>query len=52
MNSREERVRQRAAELWEQAGKPADRDEEFWYQAEAEIAAEDAEPSQPSPRRT
>jgi hypothetical protein len=30
-------VRTRAYELWEQSGRPAGRDEEFWLQAEAEI---------------
>jgi Protein of unknown function (DUF2934) len=28
----------RAHEIWEQNGRPADRDLEFWLQAEAEIA--------------
>ena len=42
--SREERVRKRAEELWEEAGRPAGRDEEFWHRAEDEIA-EDDEPS-------
>jgi hypothetical protein len=30
-------IRTRARELWEQNGRPADRDLEFWLQAEAEI---------------
>jgi Protein of unknown function (DUF2934) len=28
---------QRARELWEQHGRPAGRDEEFWLQAESEL---------------
>jgi hypothetical protein len=32
-------IRVRARELWEQNGRPADRDLEFWLQAEAEILA-------------
>jgi hypothetical protein len=30
---------ERAYELWEQNGRPADRDLEFWLQAESEIKA-------------
>lgn len=33
----DEQVRSRARELWEQAGKPEGRDEEFWYRAEEEF---------------
>jgi hypothetical protein len=33
----DERVRVRAHQLWEQAGKPEGRDEEFWLQAENEV---------------
>jgi Protein of unknown function (DUF2934) len=36
----EERVRHRAYELWEEAGRPAGRAEEFWRQARAEVEAE------------
>jgi hypothetical protein len=36
----EERVRQRAYELWEQAGRPPGRSAEFWEQARAEVEAE------------
>ena len=32
-----EEVTARARELWEQNGRPSDRDLEFWLQAEAEI---------------
>jgi hypothetical protein len=32
-----EEIRARARELWEQHGRPAGRDEEFWLQAESEL---------------
>lgn len=38
---REERVRARAERLWDEAGRPPGRDEEFWHQAEREITEED-----------
>jgi hypothetical protein len=34
------KVRARAYELWEQAGRPADRDVEFWVEAERQIEHE------------
>src|SRR3954447_13589795 len=43
-----EKIRKRAHELWEQAGKPEGRDEEFWHLAEQEIRNEDGS----SPLRT
>ena len=36
-----EDIRARARELWEQNGRPAGRDLEFWLQAEAEIIERD-----------
>jgi hypothetical protein len=33
----EEQVRIRAREIWEENGRPAGRDKEFWYQAESEF---------------
>lgn len=30
-------IRRRAHELWEEAGRPPDRDLEFWQKAEAEV---------------
>lgn len=51
MTSREERIRQRAFDLWEQAGKPTGRDDEFWFSAEAEIRAEDDAHPDPMPPR-
>lgn len=42
MTPREHRIRQRAYELWEQAGKPAGDHDRFWHEAEQEIdSAED-----------
>jgi hypothetical protein len=32
-----EQISARARELWEQHGRPAGRDEEFWLQAESEL---------------
>lgn len=32
-------IARRAYELWEQAGQPAGRDQEFWLRAEAEVTA-------------
>lgn len=33
----EEQIRKRAFELWEQAGKPKGREDEFWQQAQREL---------------
>src|ERR1700704_3081394 len=33
----EAKIRNRARELWEENGRPAGRDEEFWFQAEREF---------------
>ena len=33
----EEQIRVRAREMWEQAGEPDGRDNEFWYRAEEEL---------------
>lgn len=41
MTSHEEKVRARAQQLWEQAGKPQFRDEEFWHEAERQIRTEE-----------
>lgn len=37
------KVRARAYELWEQAGRPADRDLDFWLEAERQIEDEHEE---------
>jgi len=47
MTPREHRVRDRSYKLWNEAGQPKGRDEEFWRQAEVEIEAEDSERSKP-----
>jgi hypothetical protein len=44
----EEEIRKRAHELWEQAGKPEGREEEFWRLAEQELRNDDKS----SPLRT
>jgi hypothetical protein len=55
MTAREVRIRLRATQLWEQAGRPTGRDEEFWLEAELQISLEeqDTRPDPPRvPRRT
>jgi hypothetical protein len=42
MADREERVRAKAYELWERAGRPQNQQAEHWEQAQRLIAAEDA----------
>ena len=37
---RHERIRQRAHEMWQEAGSPPDRELDFWLKAEAEIHGE------------
>jgi hypothetical protein len=42
MHTREnEKVRDRAYQLWDQAGQPEGREQEFWFDAERELAEED-----------
>jgi hypothetical protein len=36
ITAQEERIRRRAREIWEENGRPAGRDDEFWLQAERE----------------
>jgi hypothetical protein len=38
-----EQIGARARELWEQHGRPAGRDEEFWLQAESELRKHESE---------
>jgi hypothetical protein len=58
MEPREERIRERAYEIWEREGKPHGRDAEHWRQAASEIDAEVAasagagEPPASAPART
>ena len=39
IDEREEQIRRRAHELWEQEGKPEGREMDFWLQAEPELPA-------------
>jgi hypothetical protein len=50
LTHREERIRQRARELWLAAGTPNGRDEDFWHQASAEIDTADANRGPQRPR--
>lgn len=36
-----EKIRDRAYQLWDRAGQPEGREQEFWYDAERELAEED-----------
>ena len=40
MTDREKRIRERAHQLWEEAGCPEGRDQEFWERAEQEEQAD------------
>ena len=42
--SREERVRERAYQLWEAAGRPDGQADQYWHEAVAELAAQEDEP--------
>ena len=37
----DEHIRERAYQLWEKAGKPDDREADFWHLAEQELVNED-----------
>ena len=41
-DDKQERIRQRAFELWEQAGRPEGGHEQHWHQATREIESENA----------
>ena len=41
MISDETKIRDRAYQLWEQAGQPEGRDAEFWHEAERELSEEE-----------
>ena len=43
-NPTREQIIHRAYELWEQAGKPEGRDQEFYHQAEQELRNQDKSP--------
>ncbi len=36
----EDKIRDRAYQLWDMAGQPEGQEQEFWYQAERELAEE------------
>lgn len=36
-----DKIRDRAYQLWDRAGQPEGREQDFWYQAERELAEED-----------
>ena len=51
MDDHEDHIRRRAYHLWEEAGRPEGRSEEFWHAARAEIAgAEPTEAARAIPR--
>lgn len=37
----QDKIRDRAYQLWDQAGQPEGREQEFWFEAERELAEED-----------
>ncbi len=41
-NPNDEQIRVRAHQLWEAAGRPEGREQDFWYQAEQELKADPA----------
>jgi Protein of unknown function (DUF2934) len=40
MDDRQEKIRRRAHEIWEEKGKPEGSELDFWLQAEKEISAD------------
>ena len=42
MDDHEDHIRRRAYQLWEEAGRPEGRSDDFWHAARAEIADEEA----------
>jgi DUF2934 family protein len=50
MDGREEKVRQRAYQFWEQSAKSEDSEMDFWLQAEREIAQGDQPAAPPQDR--
>ena len=41
MSIHEDQIKDRAYQLWDEAGQPEGREQEFWYQAERELAEEE-----------
>ncbi|MGX9119625.1 DUF2934 domain-containing protein [Mesorhizobium sp. BHbsci] len=48
-DDRQERIRQRAHAIWEQAGRPDGAHQQHWAQATAEIDAEESRPKAKGP---
>ncbi len=38
----DDKIRDRAYQLWDKAGQPEGREQEFWFEAERELAEEEA----------
>ena len=53
MNAKERAIRERAYQLWDQAGRPEDRSQEFWLAAKAEFEGKErsGEQKPSAPRR-
>lgn len=47
----EDRIRERAYHIWEAAGRPSGRDEEFWHRACEMVATTDGQPRSTVQRR-
>ena len=47
-NPSDEQIRERAHQLWEAAGSPEGREQEFWYQAEKELRGDGSNPDEKS----
>ncbi|MBR0869010.1 DUF2934 domain-containing protein [Bradyrhizobium tropiciagri] len=47
-NPRDDEVRQRAHALWELAGRPEGREQEFWHEAERELKSKASSSDDPS----
>jgi hypothetical protein len=43
----DEQIRERAHRLWVEAGKPEDREQEFWHQAERQLQVQSNQPNLP-----
>lgn len=50
-DTKEDRIRKRAHQIWEDAGQPEGQHEAHWAQAIADIEAEDAAPTKPAKPR-
>ncbi|HLI12554.1 MAG TPA: DUF2934 domain-containing protein [Alphaproteobacteria bacterium] len=48
VENKEEKIRERAYQIWEREGRPHGRDGLHWQKAEEEIASEERRASQPS----